>query len=97
MIRPVFGKGNGTTLTTGLSKKTETRIWPNPASDRFSIGSNAQIIDLLDISGRQISFQVLQNVNSQTIVLHSAKPGIYILRWIENNKICTAKVMAGMH
>jgi hypothetical protein len=97
MVRPVFGKGNGSSITTGLPKKTETRIWPNPASDRFSIGSNAQIIEILDISGRQVSFQILQTDNSQTIVLQSAKPGIYILRWIEENKLCTARIMAGMH
>ncbi len=97
MIRPVFGKGNGTAITTGLLNKPETHVWPNPTSDQFSISSSAQIIDLVDLSGRPIAYQIFLSGNQQIITLQNATPGIYILRWMEKNNIYTTKVIARMH
>jgi hypothetical protein len=97
MIRPVFGKGNGKILTTGLWKDRGTRIWPNPASDNFSINKSAQIISIIDVSGRPASFKLIESENSNIIQLDSPAPGIYMIRWFENGKLYTSKLIAGMH
>jgi hypothetical protein len=84
MIRPVFGPGNGPPVT-GINDETKNvALYPNPNAGTFYIDDEIIELNILDITGRSVQWQLEDLDYAKKIKLQSPAPGLYIVRW--NNK-----------
>ena len=94
MIRPVFGKGNGSGEVTGVEETiSETSIYPNPSQGVFFISTVVDHAELIDLTGRKILIKS-EMVNNQTqITILHPETGIYLLRTYKHHRWLTNKVI----
>jgi len=91
MIRPVFGSGD---IVTGVEEKeSEIVIYPNPSTGEFFIRGNFDDLQILNVTGLSIPFEMYESGPDQKVRLKDVASGLYILRIRQDNKIRTEKVI----
>lgn len=95
MIRPVFGSGgnNLPPVAVDEERSESTFLHPNPNDGTFYIGKDADVIEVLDLAGKQISYQSEFLETENKIFLSNISSGVYIVRWKAHGKIRYRKVM----
>jgi hypothetical protein len=91
MIRPIFGPGDSTVVTSVEKKKVFT-IYPNPSQGAFHIPLEAKNISLATAVGSPVEFESEKSYNSQIITVRYPQPGIYIIRFDRDGNSETSKV-----
>ena len=94
MIRPVFGKGNGSGEVTGVDDMIgKTSIYPNPSHGVFFLSTIVDRAELIDLTGRKVMI-ASEIVNDQTqITILNPETGIYLLKTYRQNRWTTSKIM----
>jgi hypothetical protein len=94
MIRPVFGKGNGSGEVTGVEEQIQkASVYPNPSNGIFFLTSITDQAEVIDLTGRKIAI-ASELVNEQTqITILNPQPGIYLLRTFQLNQWMTRKIV----
>jgi hypothetical protein len=91
MIRPVFGGGD---IVTGIpDENLQSQIFPNPNEGEFFVPTNFHVIDIVSVTGQQISFSTHDQGEMQRIHLGPASPGLYILRLQTSSKVFSSKIV----
>jgi hypothetical protein len=91
MIRPVFGKGGA---IVGLPENSIVkRVYPNPNKGSFFLAAQAENIKVYDLTGREIDFYSESLISEQRIDLTTHLSGIYIVRYLLDEKINTEKII----
>ena len=93
MIRPVFGKGDG--IITGLTETNSSPIqfYPNPSNGSFMISGEVDQIQVYDLTGRPVLFNMTSELNEKKVVLSSVPKGIYILRLLSDGTATSHRIM----
>lgn len=93
MIRPVFGKGNGPGVISGIPETKTIRTFPNPSPGVFYASGNLQQVQLFDLTGKPVSIET-ESIQDETkiSVIHPIA-GIYVLRALQGNHILTQKII----
>ncbi|GHM98668.1 hypothetical protein WSM22_01580 [Cytophagales bacterium WSM2-2] len=91
MMRPVFGNGQVNTVT----EITEERLfaYPNPNRGIFYLDGVVQNLQVVDVTGKQISFLQEGSFDRSQITLGSPSTGLYIVRYFNGLKWRTEKIM----
>jgi hypothetical protein len=91
MIRPVFGnKKIG--VVTGVEEKS-VFAYPNPNHGIFYLPASSQGIQLMDVTGRGISFVEEYFLEQKQITITSPASGLYLVRYFTGSHWNTAKIM----
>jgi len=96
MIRPVFGEGSGETIT-AIRGDARKLPWPNPSEGRFRLPAGSTGIQVIGITGVHQDFILTEELNSITIELTDMVPGIRVIRWQENGRVHTARLIIGRY
>lgn len=91
MIRPVFGKGKAAPIT-GVETK-QIHLYPNPNSGEFYLPASAENILITNMLGSSVSFSIEETVENKRVSLNDRTPGLIIVRWAQDNKLSTARVL----
>ncbi|MBI3233980.1 MAG: T9SS type A sorting domain-containing protein, partial [Bacteroidetes bacterium] len=75
-----------------ITTNASLNVYPNPSHDLFNIelpeGFDAKYITILDVTGKQISMNLIQVKNNiYTLDLSNQAAGVYLLQFNNNNKI----------
>jgi hypothetical protein len=93
MVRPGFGKGDGSVVT-GLEKPPAVPIlFPNPSRGTCTLKARADAIDVYDLTGRRADFQWETNADETTIQFAPQSNGLFLVRLIVNGRPYTQKIM----
>jgi hypothetical protein len=90
MIRPIFGKGEN---VTAAEESTEVGVYPNPSTGTFTIADPFETLNIYNVMGQPVSFDLYRDDNEQRITLRQPASGLYILHMTSGNKNRTAKVI----
>lgn len=90
MIRPVFGKGKN--IIVGL-EKSQPHAYPNPTQGTLYLPEHASSVSLIDLSGRNVNFDISPFENEQRLTIQNAISGIYILRYQLDGKMVINKIL----
>lgn len=90
MIRPVVGEGGE---IVGLPQENYPSAYPNPNDGTFFLSADASNIQIVDVTGKEVSFTSERNTENTQIKLSSAVTGIYIVRFALNDTIVTQKII----
>ncbi|MBX2917149.1 MAG: T9SS type A sorting domain-containing protein [Cyclobacteriaceae bacterium] len=93
MMRPVFGKGNGSGVISGTPETQAINLYPNPNPGVFYIDDKPDQIQLLDLTGKAIAIQTETTFNKTRISIINPVAGIYVLRTRQGNQLFTQKVI----
>lgn len=93
MMRPVFGKGNGAEVITGIPETKTIHAFPNPSTGVFYITGNMHQIQLFDLTGKQIDIEMESTTMETKITVSAPAAGIYILRARQDNQLLTQKII----
>ncbi len=94
MIRPVFGKGSGGGLVTGVDEQIQNiSIYPNPSQGIFYVSLTVDQAEVIDLTGRKIAIESeIVNNQTQITILHP-EPGIYLLKTYQQNRWIARKII----
>lgn len=90
MIRPRFGKPQN--VTTRVLDNKEISLYPNPTKGTFYLPYNAEQIQLVDLAGKEISYDVQHQSESKQITISNPVSGLFLVRYF-TEKWITQKVM----
>ncbi|MBS1681686.1 MAG: T9SS type A sorting domain-containing protein [Bacteroidetes bacterium] len=91
MIRPVFGHGVVKTITAIESEKKFA--YPNPNTGMFFLPQQIDQLQVVDITGKNISF-VREDFSDKTqVTLRGHSAGVYLARYFCNKQWRTEKIM----
>jgi hypothetical protein len=91
MIRPVFGnKDLG--VFTGIEEK-RTFAYPNPNRGVFFLPASSQGVQLMDITGRRISFVEESSFEQTQITISNPSSGLYLVRYFNGSQWHSEKVV----
>lgn len=94
MIRPGFGRPGGNGPVTGIDEESKvTPIYPNPTSRYCYLPAEALDISVIDITGRRIDFEVLQQSDSMAIEFLSHVNGLVVVRYSLRGQYRAEKIM----
>jgi hypothetical protein len=93
MVRPVFGKGKGNGIITGLEPQSITRIYPNPASRICYLPQGAVNISTWDITGRSVETELQSLTDRQSLTFISPVSGLVIIHYFIDGKAYAEKIM----
>ncbi len=91
MIRPVFGNLD-VGVTTGLEEK-KIFAYPNPNRGIFYLPTSSQNLQLVDITGRRISFIEEDSFEQKQITISNPSSGLYLARYFNGTQWRTEKIM----
>ena len=95
MIRPVFGKGNGLTITS-IETERASLPWPNPAESEFHLPAGATSIRVTDVTGKIIETESIAAYDKSVMVrVINQSSGLRIVRWQQGGKVYTARIIIG--
>lgn len=77
MIRPVFAVSQSVTARPARPA-ADLRIWPNPGRDRFFIEGNWEQLEVYNMNGQQIPWQLIDRSRGEVAV--RATKGLYLFR-----------------
>jgi len=101
MIRPVFGncpagsKGScidSITTITGIEGKRHY-AYPNPNRGQFYLPPAVQGLDVIDVTGRKVSFTEEDFFSETQVTISSPASGIYLARYFDGAQWVTQKIM----
>lgn len=91
MIRPVFGSGD---IVTGVEdEESQISIYPNPSSGEFFIRGTFTDLQILNVTGLSIPFEIEEYGSDKKVLLKNVAAGLYILKIQKANTIRTEKVI----
>ena len=90
MIRPHFNEG---TITSLINEYQEFQVYPNPARDRIYIEGKYDAINLLDMMGRKVAFQLIQNPGRSELIFSLPEKQIVFLVLDNGGRIQTYKLL----
>lgn len=90
MMRPVFGKP--ATVISGVEPSAVVRPYPNPNSGFFYLPTEADRIQLFNLSGQSIDFVETQLIDKKQISILSPITGLYLVRYF-NQQWVTEKIV----
>lgn len=93
MIRPLFGKGTGD-IVTGISGENKgASIYPNPNRGEFYIEDEVNQLDVIDIMGKPVSWEIESQDMIQKVTLTSPASGYYVVRWANKRGTYQRKII----
>lgn len=92
MIRPVFGKGDGTVIL-GAGDREPTWLFPNPSEGRFRMPHGTQVLDIIDAQGRSVAFDLLTTDSGLDISMKIPLSGFYLLRSVRSGRAHTHRII----
>lgn len=94
MVRPVFGKGTGEGIVTGVEPEARHQpIYPNPANRVCYLPVDAGVVTVSDMTGRKIEISIQNVDNQQSITFLSPVSGLVIVRYMVKGKLHAEKLM----
>jgi hypothetical protein len=93
MIRPVFGKGNGSGEVTRIETSGEPSIYPNPSQGVFFLSTLVDRAEVIDLTGRKVTIESEIVHNQTQITLLHPETGIYLLKTYQQNRWITRKIV----
>jgi hypothetical protein len=91
MIRPAFGNMPLSTVTAVEEKLVS--LYPNPNRGVFYLPPSSQGIQLIDITGRRVSFTEETFIDKKQITIGNPSTGVYIARYFNGTQWRTEKIM----
>ncbi|HEX8041780.1 MAG TPA: T9SS type A sorting domain-containing protein, partial [Chryseosolibacter sp.] len=92
MVRPVFGSGIIDT-SVGVEEEERSAVYPNPSTGNFYIEGRADDIGVLALTGEAIPFDLQRDDYRTEVRVHSAHPGLYILRYKKDGRVRSRKIV----
>jgi hypothetical protein len=92
MIRPRFGKGEVVT-SVSEGKSSQEHAYPNPNQGNFYLPLEAEVLQVLSITGKPISFSSEDTGDKKLIRLPDATPGVYLVRYKNASAFFTEKII----
>jgi Secretion system C-terminal sorting domain len=89
MIRPVFGKAG---VISGIEDDPVVKPYPNPTGGSFFLPATAEQIWLYDLSGKEVMFDLNDQVDKKQITITNPSVGLYLVRYFDQ-KWRTEKIM----
>jgi hypothetical protein len=95
MIRPIFGRGNGSgeEITGTRESNIEHLLFPNPSSGTFYLSKEVQEIQLIDATGRKVEFTTQMESELTKVIYQSETTGLHIVRYFHGNRWITQKII----
>ena len=93
MVRPVFGRGIGEGVTTGLPEEPVAHIYPNPASRICYLPAEAENISVFDITGRKIEIEKEPLIDRTGVSFLSPVSGLVIVHYFLSGRLHAEKIM----
>jgi hypothetical protein len=91
-VKGYNGSGNKTDFN-GLNGSSSISIYPNPANDLFFVvASSGSEVTLMDLNGRIISSQTIDNVEA-TFDISSLASGVYMVRIQSNDQVVNEQIV----
>lgn len=92
MIRPIFGKGKGGTIS-NVIEQPEVSVYPNPGNGVFYTSIVAEDVKLFDMMGRVVPIET-ERVNDATrISILNPTTGLYLLRTLHKSYWKSTKIV----
>lgn len=92
MIRPVFGSGEIQRVPQGIEEELGISVYPNPSTGSFLVEGHVDEIRIIDLRGKEVSFQTDAVSNGQQITI-SHPSGLYLMRIRKGKKTATQKIL----
>lgn len=93
MVRPGFGKGDGS-LVTGLETPARPPVfYPNPTRGTCTLRARADAVDVYDLIGRRAGFRWEANDKETTLTFDEGSTGLFLVRTLVNGRAYTQKIM----
>jgi hypothetical protein len=92
MIRPIFGKGNGSGDVTAVEDFSPS-VFPNPSSGIFYINGFASSLEVYNMNGKRIDFKKEMAVDKTQVTITDPEPGLYLLKYWLANKIEIKRIL----
>lgn len=93
MIRPVFGNPQKAKGPVTAIEENKLYTYPNPNHGVFHLPEMAENIQVLDLAGRAVSFELDNSSESAQVTLRSPVVGVYLVRYFNGAKWLTEKIM----
>ncbi len=93
MVRPGFGRGDGSVVTGLETAQTVKPIYPNPTSGTCTLRGHAESLVAYDITGRQQSLTVETIGPDTQITFSSGTSGLVLVRYVIEGKAYAQKLM----
>lgn len=93
MVRPGFGKGDGSVIS-GIEKAAKAPVlFPNPTQGTCTVQAVVKALDIYDLMGRRADFQWEISGDATTIRFAAGSHGLYIARLQVDGAVHTQKIM----
>lgn len=93
MVRPGFGKGDGSVIT-GLEVPVPTpAIYPNPSQGIFTLDVAVDALEIYGLTGQHADHQWAVADKSTSIVFAPGTAGLFLIRFLSGGRRYTQKVM----
>ncbi len=90
MLRPIFRKAQKAVVTAVTEVTPEIiNIFPNPNPGIFTIDGRFDGLEIFDLSGKNVSF----DLQSNEVTIAAKNPGVYLLKILSNHKYFTRRVV----
>ncbi len=93
MVRPGFGKGDGSTITGLPLERDATVLYPNPTSGICYLKGHPESLEVYDITGRRIEVDLEAWGADTRISFASGVSGLVLVRYAMNGQAKTQKLM----
>lgn len=93
MIRPVFGNSSADVITSNPAYEAKSyRPWPNPSDGTFRISSDAQQIEVLDITGRTVDAVAVPAGDVQEVRILHPSAGLFLVRYFAGGQLRVQRI-----
>jgi hypothetical protein len=93
MIRPVFGSGKIVKqVVTGITEKV-LYAYPNPNRGLFYLPGGAQQVNVIDVTGRKISFTEDNTIDQTQVSISGSPAGLYLVHYLWQGRWRSEKIM----
>jgi len=92
MIRPLFGNKLISKIITGIDEMP-FHAYPNPNRGQFYLAPAAQGMQVMDVTGRAVTFAAQRLPDRTQLTMDSALPGLYVVRYYDGVRWRAEKIM----